>query len=159
MDGIDRRILNLLQNGLPVCDRPYLALAGQAGVTEEELIARVARLKDDGIIRRISAFFQPAALGYRSTLCAAKVPEGDLERVAAAINAFPQVTHNYLRDNDQYNVWFTVIAEGEEGVSSTVQEIEQAAGVEVCDFSSLAFYKIKVNFDMEEGGRNEGPTG
>ena len=100
-----------------------------------------------------------AALGYRSTLCAAKVPEGDLDRVAAAINAFPQVTHNYLRDNDQYNVWFTVIAEGEQGVSRTVREIERAAGVEVRDFSSLAFYKIKVNFDMEEGGRNEGPTG
>ena len=76
MDDTDRRILNLIQREFPVCAEPFRVIGGQLGLAEGEVIERIRRLKADGIIRRIGAVFDPVKLGFVSTLCAARVPEG-----------------------------------------------------------------------------------
>jgi DNA-binding Lrp family transcriptional regulator len=150
MDQTDGRILNLLQSGLAPCSRPYLQIAAETGISENEVIRRIKKMKKDGIIRRISAFFHPRELGYQSTLCTLYVPEEELERVVGIINAFPEVTHNYLREDDEYNVWFTVIARGEDGLRETLEKIRDQTRCSVSSLPSLAFYKIKLHFDVEE---------
>ena len=107
MDTIDKKLLNLMQNEIPIDKRPFKILGEKLLITENEVLKRVNKLKNEGIIRRIGGIFNSRKIGYTSTLCAAKVPENKIEEVAACINEYDEVTHNYIRE-DEYNMWFTV---------------------------------------------------
>jgi Transcriptional regulators len=55
MDEIDKKILNILQKEFPLEERPFQIVAERCGLTEEEALSRIQKMKDDGIIRRIGA--------------------------------------------------------------------------------------------------------
>src|SRR5512139_1376843 len=97
LDREDRLILNHIQRNFPVTHRPFLALARRTGIKEKEILGRVQRLKDLGIIRRIGASFSAGAVGFSSTLCAARVPADKIEEFVSVVNSYPGVTHNYER--------------------------------------------------------------
>ena len=127
---------------------PYLTIADELNLTEKEVLGRVSRLKETGIIRRIGANFVPAKLGYVSTLCAAKVPEDKIERFADVVNRFPGVTHNYRRENS-FNVWFTFIAPSMEEIEQNLKEIERETGItEILNLPATRVFKIKAQFDV-----------
>jgi DNA-binding Lrp family transcriptional regulator len=148
MDDIDKAILNRIQSDFPITSRPYLTIADELNLTEAEVLDRISRLKQMGIIRRIGGNFVPAKLGYVSTLCAAKVPEDKVERFADVVNRFPGVTHNYLRENS-FNVWFTFIAPSMEEIEQNLKDIEQETGItEILNLPATRVFKIKAQFDV-----------
>ncbi len=148
MDDIDKAILNRIQSDFPITSRPYLTIADELNLTEAEVLDRISRLKQMGIIRRIGGNFVPAKLGYVSTLCAAKVPEDKIERFADVVNRFPGVTHNYLRENS-FNVWFTFIAPSMEEIEQNLKDIEQETGItEILNLPATRVFKIKAQFDV-----------
>jgi DNA-binding Lrp family transcriptional regulator len=148
MDDIDKAILNRIQSDFPITSRPYLTIADELNLTEAEVLERISRLKQMGIIRRIGGNFVPAKLGYVSTLCAAKVPEDKVERFADVVNRFPGVTHNYLRENS-FNVWFTFIAPSMEEIEQNLKDIEQETGItEILNLPATRVFKIKAQFDV-----------
>ena len=148
MDDIDKAILNRIQSDFPITSRPFLTIADELNLTETEVLDRVARLKQMGIIRRIGGNFVPAKLGYVSTLCAAKVPEDKIERFADVVNRFPGVTHNYLRENS-FNVWFTFIAPSMEEIEQNLKGIEQETGITgILNLPATRVFKIKAQFDV-----------
>ena len=106
----DRKLLNLMQGSFPLDERPYLRVAEQAGITEDEVLADVQRLLDDRIIRQVTPIFDTRALGYGSMLVAAKVDAENPWRAAKIVNSHPGVSHNYLRNHD-FNMWFTLAVE------------------------------------------------
>ena len=107
IDQRDRELLGALQGDIPLSSTPF-ALIGQAiDMSEKEVIKRTERLKREGVVRQISAHFDVRALGYRSCLVAAQVPDDRIEYAANAINAHPGVTQNYRRNHD-LNLWFTI---------------------------------------------------
>ena len=73
MDDTDRIILNRIQSNFPVTPRPFQTIGEELGLSEDEVLQRVGRLKAEGIIRRIGGNFVPEKLGFVSTLCAAHV--------------------------------------------------------------------------------------
>jgi DNA-binding Lrp family transcriptional regulator len=97
LDDTDRALLNRIQSNFPVTPRPYLTIAQELGLTEKDVLKRIARLRQESIIRRIGGNFVPEKLGFVSTLCAANVPEDQIERFAEIVNRYPGVTHNYWR--------------------------------------------------------------
>ena len=99
LDDIDKALLNRIQSDFPITSQPYLAVATELGITEQDVLERISRLKKEGIIRRIGGNFVPDKLGYVSTLCAARVPEDKVEQFTKVVNRYPGVTHNYRRDN------------------------------------------------------------
>ena len=111
LDTIDKAILNRIQSDFPIESRPYGAIAQELGLTEQQVLQRVQTLKAEGIIRRIGGNFVPHKVGFVSTLCAAKVPEDQIDAFAAVVNKYTGVTHNYQRDN-AFNIWFTFIPSG-----------------------------------------------
>lgn len=148
LDDIDRAILNRIQSDFPITSRPYLAVAEQLGVTEADVIQRVARLKASGIIRRIGGNFVPGKLGYVSTLCAARVPADQVARFAEAVNRHPGVTHNYLRENS-FNVWFTFIAPSMEEIEAKLREIRAETGItEILNLPATRVFKIRAQFEV-----------
>lgn len=148
MDDIDKAILNRIQSDFPITERPFRSIARGIQQTEKEVIRRVARLKELGIIRRIGGNFVPEKLGFVSTLCAAKVPKDRIDAFAQAVNRYPGVTHNYLRDNP-YNVWFTFIAATMEEIVVHLQEISQNTGVsDIINLPATRVFKIRAHFDL-----------
>ena len=107
LSELDKRLLNLMQGSFPIASRPYQHVAGEAGVAEAEVLARVQRLLDERIIRQVTPIFETRALGYSSMLVAAKVDPDNPWRAANVINAHPGVSHNYLR-NHEFNILFTI---------------------------------------------------
>jgi len=150
MDKVDLKLLNLLQEGLSLNSRPFLLLAEALGIEENECLQRIIALRNQGIIRRIGGIFDSKSIGWKSTLCAMKVPDFDMERVAELVNSFDEVTHNYVRDDETYNVWFTITAPSEEKLTELIRKIEGVAGYKVESMPVLKAYKIKVVFKFAE---------
>ena len=148
MDTQDRRLLDIIQTNFPLVPRPYAELGKQLGISEEEALDRVRALRAAGIIRRLGANFQSRALGFASTLCAAKVPPEKLDAFVAEVNSHPGVTHNYLREHS-YNIWFTVIAPSREAMRELLDDITARTGIPVLNLPARRMYKIRVDFRME----------
>jgi DNA-binding Lrp family transcriptional regulator len=148
IDDTDRAILNRIQSDFPITSRPYFAVANELGLTEKEVLNRVYRLKEAGIIRRIGGNFVPDKLGYVSTLCAAKVPEERIERFAEVVNRYPGVTHNYRRDN-KFNIWFTFIAPSIEEIEQNLREISEETGItDILNLPATKVFKIRAQFEV-----------
>lgn len=148
MDDTDKKILNILQKEFPLTEQPFLVVAGECGISEEETLARVQKMKEEGIIRRIGAVFDGAKLGRVSTLCAARVPEDKIELFVKTVNANKNVTHNYRRD-DEYNIWFTVSAASAEELESFLNNVKEKTGVtDILDMRAVRTFKINASFDL-----------
>ncbi len=148
MDEIDRKILNRLQADFPVLSRPFGIIAGEFGLTEKEILERLRGLKRTGVIRRIGAILDPRALGWVSTLCAARVLEENVEDFVSIVNQFPGVTHNYER-KAYYNIWFTLTAPSWEVVEEMLNDISRETGIEeIVHLPAREIFKVKVQFDL-----------
>lgn len=148
LDQTDKAILRAVQSKLPVDEQPFAKLGEELGLSEKEVLDRLAAMKQSGVIRRIGGNFNSRDLGFASTLCAAQVPEDKFESFVAAVNAYPGVTHNYRRQH-QYNVWFTFIAETEEQIEENLEAIAAKTGVDkFCSLPVVEMYKIKVDFPI-----------
>ena len=149
LDKTDRFILNEIQRNFPITHRPFLALARRLGMKEKEILERVQRLKEVGIIRRIGASFSARAVGFSSTLCAAKVPSEKIEKFVSVVNSYPGVTHNYEREGD-YNLWFTLIAPSRKRIEEILAAISRRTGVRpILDLPATKTLKIAVDFNFE----------
>ena len=148
LDDIDRALLNRIQSDFPLTVRPFATIAAELGLKEAEVLALVRRLKADDIIRRIGGNFVPDKVGFVSTLCAAQVPADRLEAFTTAVNRFPGVTHNYLRD-DPMNVWFTFIAPSMDEIETHLAAIRRETGVdEILNMPATRVFKIRAQFDL-----------
>lgn len=147
VDEIDKKLLLLLQDGLPLSPKPYHELADTLNISVDEVFKRIYKMKNLGVIRRISGVFNSWKLGYKSTLCAARVPEHKIEMVKEIVNSFPGVTHNYLREHT-LNMWFTLIEPSEEEIEETIVEIEKNTGLQVIEFPAQKIYKINAKFQI-----------
>jgi DNA-binding Lrp family transcriptional regulator len=149
LDAVDRKILTIIQSGFPVETRPYQVIGDAVGLTEAETLARVRSMKERKLIRRMGANFNSKGLGWRSTLCAAKVPADNMDSFVEEVNALPGVTHNYLRDHE-FNIWFTFIGPSWDDVCETLADITRKTGIEILNLPATRLYKIKVDFNLED---------
>ena len=133
MDKTDRAIVNVLQQGFPVCERPFAEAAALLGLGEDDLISRVKMLLDARVLTRFGPLYQAERLGGAYALAAMCVPRADFNRVADAVNVLPEVAHNYERDHE-FNMWFVLATETPRGVSEAIERIERDTGCTVCAF-------------------------
>ncbi len=148
IDQIDRKLLNLIQADFPLSPEPYREIGETLGINEEEVLARLKNMIDSGLIRRLGGIFDSKMLGYHSTLCAMRVDEKRIDEVAAVVNAYPGVTHNYLREHE-FNMWFTLTAPSKEELDQCITRIKIDTGInDVLILPAQKLFKIKVNFDL-----------
>ena len=145
----DKELLNLIQTGLPLTPAPFAAVAARLGCPEQQVLERLAQLRDAGVIRRLGAFFDAESLGYRGWLVAIKVEEISLPTVAQAVNAWPEVTHNDERDHE-YNLWFTIQTRTDEEKEERLRQVAAMPGVSaVFSLPTTDRFKVNVEFRME----------
>lgn len=130
MDAVDRAIVNDLQAGIAVSERPYAEAAARLGLSESELLARLQTLLDTRVLSRFGPMYHAERLGGALTLAAMKVPAEDFEHVAAIVNAFPEVAHNYAREH-AFNMWFVLATDDPARIDAVIAEIKQATGYTV----------------------------
>jgi DNA-binding Lrp family transcriptional regulator len=147
MDSLDRRIINELQGGFPVCERPFREAAQQLGTTESELITRLRCMLDDGLLTRFGPLFHAEQLGGALSLCAMKVPLERFDKVAEQVNAFPQVAHNYQRDHAM-NMWFVLATESAEELQRTIRDIERQTALEVFNLPKQEEFYVGLHFQV-----------
>lgn len=148
MDEKDRLILNLVQREIPLVSEPFDSIGKKVGLSAEEVIARLKKLKEEGVIRRFGAFFEPSKIGFLSTLCAARCPKEKENQLSSALNELPEVTHNYRRASE-YNFWFTVIAPTEDDIERIIGHLKKKTGVEdIISMKATKRFKIDARFEV-----------
>jgi DNA-binding Lrp family transcriptional regulator len=143
MDNIDRLIINRLQGGFPIADRPYAAAATAIGIDEADLVRRLERMLADGTLSRFGPLYDAERMGGAVTLAAMAVPAERFDEVAAIVNGFPEVAHNYARDH-RLNMWFVVNADEPERIAHVLAAIEQATGLPVMNLPKRAEYFLEL---------------
>ncbi len=147
MDDIDRSILNRLQNGFPICERPYRTAAQQLGISEDQLIRRLQLMLENRQLSRFGPMYHAERLGGGLSLCAMCVSEAQFEQIAQKVNAFREVAHNYARDH-AFNMWFVLATETPERIDEVVAEIEKATGYPVYNLPKKEEYFVGLRFEV-----------
>lgn len=149
----DKKLLDLLQTGLPIASRPFAALAASLGTEEDVVLHRLRALKGEGYLRRVGPFFDSQRMGYGGVLIALQVAPQEMERVATFVNRYPGVTHNYEREG-KYNLWFTLLSPNDAAREAVLQEVRALPGVEsMMTLVAKKKYKVNVQFRLSEEGK------
>jgi DNA-binding Lrp family transcriptional regulator len=145
MDEKDREIIRLLQNGFPLDPEPFKVIGDKLWIDEMTVISRLARMSQEGIIRRIGTFFDSQKLGYQGVLAAMAVPSDKIASITDSMALIPNITHNYLREGTP-NIWFTVVARNQEELTSILEQIKLKSGIQdILLFPSLRQFKVRTD--------------
>jgi len=147
LDALDKRIVNRLQEGFPISESPYAEVAAELDTDAAMLMARIDALLDAGVLTRFGPLYHAEQLGGGLTLAALSVMPEDFERVAAQVNAFPEVAHNYARDHE-LNMWFVLATETPERIQKTLLAIEQATGYHVYNMPKKEEFFVGLKFKV-----------
>lgn len=144
---LEQRLLNEFQQEMPLTPNPYADIARQLGVYETTVLETLRRLQTEGVMSRVGAVFRPNRVGA-STLAAMSVPAAELEKIAAIVNQFVEVNHNYEREHG-YNLWFVVEAVNDNQLQRVLVEIEESCGYPVLDLPLPHEHFIDLGFDLK----------
>ena len=146
LDDTDRKIINTLQGGFPISERPFLDAAKNLGIAEQDLIDRITRLVANGVLSRFGPMHDAEKLGGAVTLCAIAVPEERFEEIAEIVNRREEVAHNYAR-NHVLNMWFVIAVEELGEIERVISEIEAETGLTVFNFPKQREFYIGLKVD------------
>ncbi len=141
LSALEKSLINLLQHGLPVCERPFAQIAEEVSSTEQDVIACLNNLRSEKVLTRFGPMFDAASLGGAFTLAALAVPEEDFDFVTEQVNRFEQIAHNYRRDHD-FNMWFVIATEAADEIEQVVKAIECKTGLKVLNVPKLKEFYV-----------------
>jgi DNA-binding Lrp family transcriptional regulator len=145
-DDTDRRLINAIQGEFPLCERPFAEVGAALGLSEDEVIARLQSLLDDRVLTRFGPMYQIERMGGAFCLAAIAVPEAQWASAVEAVNAFPEVAHNYRREH-ALNMWFVLATETPEGIADCARRIEAATGLLVHQFPKEREYFVEMRLE------------
>ena len=143
----DRKIINQLQGGFPICENPWEELEKTLEIPADEIISRIDRMKSDGLLSRFGPMYHAEKMGGGLSLAAMKVPEDRYDEVTGMVNSFTEVAHNYARDHE-LNMWFVVATETPQQVENVVQQIQKKTGIQVYNMPKQHEFFIGLRFEV-----------
>lgn len=146
IDPTDLALLDRFQRDLPLEQRPFARIAVKLGLSEAEVIDRLATMQAAGRIARVGGTVRPNTAGA-STLAALSVPEDRIDAVAAIVSAEPGVNHSYLREAD-WNLWFVATAPDTAALQAMLARIEAASGLPLLDLRLVRPFNIDLGFPL-----------
>lgn len=132
-DDADRRLIKATQAGLPLVPRPYHFLASSLGLTPVDVQARLRRMLDAGVVRRIGAVPNHYALGVRANgMSVWDVPDDVVAEAGTRIGALDFVSHSYHRPRHPpewpFNLYAMVHGRNRAEVENKVETIADLLG-------------------------------
>jgi len=147
LDELSLRIANAYQHGMPLCARPYLAMAQALGCDEQQVLDCLNHLQDSGVLGRIGPVFEHRRAGA-STLAALPAAPHDVQAIADRVSQYPEVNHNYLREH-RYNLWFVITAPDRARIDQILSELATETGLAPLDLPMVRAYRIDLGFPLE----------
>ncbi len=133
MNETEEQIVKALQEEFPLNERPFAEVAERVGISEEELLARLAEWKRDGVLRRFGAILRHHKAGFdANAMTAWVVPEGRVEEVGPIMASFKEVSHCYERPTFPgfpYNLYTMIHGRSREECAATAKKISEATGI------------------------------
>jgi DNA-binding Lrp family transcriptional regulator len=149
LDAIDARIIDRLQGGFPLSARPYRDAAARIGIEEDELLDRLARLLESGVLSRFGPMVQVERIGGAFLLAAIAVPQSRFDAVAEMLGGLPEVAHNYRREH-ALNMWFVLATETPAAMQAVVARIEAMTALPVLTFPKEREYFVGLRLHAPE---------
>lgn len=143
MDALDRALINSLQDGFPICERPYAEVAARVGSDEETVLARIGSLLENRLLSRFGPMYHAEQIGGALSLAALQVPPEDYERVTEIVNRQLEVAHNYARDH-RLNMWFVLATETPDAQRAAIERIERETGYPVYNMPKIREYFVEL---------------
>ena len=147
LDNTDKQLINQLQGGFPICDKPYQQAADKLGITENDLLERINRLLADKILTRFGPMYDIHKLGGAFSLCAMQVPEAQFRKVTDVVNSYPEVAHNYKRKH-KFNMWFVLATEVPQQIQECCDRISKETGITVYNMPKLKEFFVGLHFSV-----------
>jgi DNA-binding Lrp family transcriptional regulator len=147
LTSLHKQLLNDYQQDLPLSLTPYKDIADSLGTTEDKVISVLKELKDQQFIARIGSVIAPNHIGS-SSLIAMTVPSEQLQKIAELVSQYPEVNHNYEREN-RFNLWFVLIATDDGHLQSVIKDIETRTGFTTLYLPLVADYYINLGFEID----------
>ena len=142
LSNLERRVLSVIQHGIPMSVRPYQDLANQVEIPVEQLLEILRQWQADGKIRRLGAIVNHFQMGHGvGAMVVWNVPDDRIERVGNLFASFPKVSHAYQRPAKEkwpYNLYTMVHATSEQELTGTIRSMSQQSGItEYCDLKTV----------------------
>lgn len=156
----DRAILNAFQGGFPVVERPFEAAAAALAdhgveLTATELCERIQTLDENGVLSRFGALVNAQEIGGNASLVAMHAPADRFDEIAAQVNSYREVAHNYERAHPYLNMWFVVSVAEESRIAGVLSEIEDETGQKTYNLPKQQEFRVEAKFYLDgpiEGG-------
>ena len=133
LDATDALLIRRLHGDFPVSDTPFADVAAELGLSEDDVLTRLRRMLEDGVLSRFGPLFQIERAGGQFVLAALQVPEDRFDAVAEIVNALPEVAHNYRREH-AFNMWFVLACTSPAQAREACARIEAETGLRVFAF-------------------------
>lgn len=147
LSTLDKLILNSLQKGISIEERPFQELSQELGITEEEVANTVTQLLERGYLSRFGPLYNIEKFGGRFVLVALEAGKDDFERVNEIVNSYPEVAHNYERAH-QLNMWFVLATETLEEEERILSEIKEKTGCTPLPMPKLEEYHLNLFLEV-----------
>ena len=152
LDSVDRRILSVLQRDFPLVSEPYREISNGLSISDVEVMDRIRRLRECGLVRQISPVIDARRLGYQSTLVASKVPEASIGQAEAVLKSNDGISHAYVR-NHEFNIWFTLSLKPDLDANAEVERLgNEMRASSIFSLPVIRLFKIGAFFGAEGDG-------
>ena len=146
-----------LQYRFPVdAVEPYQAVAERLGITEEQLLEELKKLKAMRLLKRVGFYVNYRAERKKAALIALRTDEP--EAATRLLAGLLEVTHSYIRDHPVYNLWVVGKHQNPEMIVKAAREAAEKHG----DGRWLVLWGVmthrrSVKFDLRRGISLAGP--
>lgn len=142
IDTVDRQLIVLLQQGLPLVSRPYAVIAEKLNLDEEQVITRLSLLKQQGIIKRLGVIVNHRRLGYKANaMVVFNVFDTLIEQVGAEVSQFNFVNLCYQRPRQgeqwPYNLYCMIHGKNRDKVLQQLDYLIESCGLSLCKHEIL----------------------
>jgi len=163
LTAVDRRLLDEIQDGLPLVHRPYAVIGGRIGLDETEVVARLQGMMESGVIKRLGVVVRHHELGYRANAMTVwDIADEEVQGVAARLLRNPAVTLCYRRPRRlpdwPYNLFCMIHGRHRDEVLAQIEALKENCDLRECRhavlFSKRRFKQCGAHYPL--AGRTAG---
>ncbi|MBU4303164.1 MAG: Lrp/AsnC family transcriptional regulator [Candidatus Omnitrophica bacterium] len=148
MNKTMKNLLSRVQQGIPISSRPYRGLGQEIGLSENEVISYLPKMRKSGLLKRVDFCIDTRKLGLVSTLVGCKISKNNIPRARKVLDAYGNVSHNYLRKH-RLNMWFTLSAATDKKLNGVLAKIKkELAAQELASLPTQKVYKLKFQLNV-----------
>ena len=138
----ERRLLEAIEDGLPIVSRPYREVGLRLGLSETEVIDGLTSLIERGIVKRLGLVVRHRELGYAANAMVVwDIADEEVGDIGRRMSEFPFVTLCYRRPRRPprwpYNLFCMIHGKDRETVLEQIDRLRRESGLTASSYAVL----------------------